>query len=97
MDAPAHGAGEGGFETRPYVTPVQTHSPLGRGAARRRRGGSRAVRGVTTSKPCKAPLFRGGEAPAGAGGVPAGRNPVQTPVIIHYSLSIINCHTVSDI
>ncbi|MDR0935579.1 MAG: hypothetical protein LBM98_02730 [Oscillospiraceae bacterium] len=32
--------GEGGFETRPYVALVQAHSPLGRGAARRRRGGS---------------------------------------------------------
>ncbi|MDR0937437.1 MAG: hypothetical protein LBM98_12245 [Oscillospiraceae bacterium] len=56
----------GGFETRPYVTPVQTYSPLGRGAARGRRGGSPAGR-VSRPSPPKPPSLEGG-ASAEAGG-----------------------------
>ncbi|MDR0937306.1 MAG: hypothetical protein LBM98_11560 [Oscillospiraceae bacterium] len=78
MDASAHGAGEGGFETRPYVTPVQAYSPLGRGAAAA--AGWFPRRAHPRPNPPKPPSLEGGSVRR-RGGCPPQGVPTSKPFV----------------
>ncbi|MDR0935951.1 MAG: hypothetical protein LBM98_04630 [Oscillospiraceae bacterium] len=86
---PAHCAGTVDGCCAGSVDGSSVRARRGEGGFETRPYGAAVVR-VSRNQLSKAPLFRGGERPQTRGVSPAGRTNVQTTVIIHYSLSIVN-------